>query len=62
MMLANSTYQPLSPSALDFERALASSAIIRPQLAKSLLGWEARKQPLAEGMETYYIAWQASHP
>jgi nucleoside-diphosphate-sugar epimerase len=44
----------------NFQVALGSTAVLRPQLAKSLLGWEARKAPLADGMEVYYRAWLAS--
>jgi len=44
----------------DFHRALNSTALLRPTLARSLLGWEPRKPPLAEGMKVYYHAWLAS--
>lgn len=44
----------------EFHRALASTALMRPQLAKSLLGWEARKVPLGDGMLRYYRAWLAT--
>lgn len=44
----------------EFHRALGSTALMRPQLAKSLLGWEARKAPLADGMKRYYRAWLAT--
>jgi hypothetical protein len=44
----------------DFHRALNSTALLRPILARSLLGWEPRKPPLAEGMKVYYHAWLAS--
>ena len=45
---------------VEFHRALASTALLRPQLAKSLLGWEARKAPLGDGMLRYYRAWLAT--
>ncbi|KAK4057089.1 hypothetical protein OIO90_001989 [Microbotryomycetes sp. JL221] len=44
----------------DFERAITSTDILRPTLGKTLLGWEAKRPPLAEGMETYYKAFLAS--
>ena len=43
-----------------FEEALASTALIRPYLAKTLLGWQPTKASLLDGLETYFAAWQAS--
>ncbi|KAK9900076.1 NAD(P)-binding protein [Cystobasidium minutum MCA 4210] len=44
------------------EEALACSATLKPQLAKSLLGWEAKKPTLADGIARYYTAYLASLP
>ncbi|KAL1677002.1 hypothetical protein EV122DRAFT_291462 [Schizophyllum commune] len=39
-----------------FEEAIASSAIIRPYLARSLLGWVPKKAGLTDNLEVYYNA------
>lgn len=39
-----------------FEQAIASSAIIRPYLARSLLGWVPKKAGLTDNLEVYYNA------
>jgi nucleoside-diphosphate-sugar epimerase len=43
-----------------FEEAMATTATLRPYLARSLLGWQPRKAGLVDGLETYYAAWQAA--
>ncbi|KAK4052377.1 bifunctional endoribonuclease/protein kinase ire1 [Microbotryomycetes sp. JL201] len=43
-----------------FERAIASSDLLRPTLAKSLLGWQAKRAPMAQDISVYYKAWLAS--
>ena len=43
-----------------FEEALAASVLVRPYLAKALLGWSPRKLGLIENIEVYYAAWVAS--
>ena len=44
----------------DFHRALNASALLRPTLARSLLGWEPRRAPIAEDIKVYYHAWLAA--
>jgi hypothetical protein len=39
---------------------MATTATLRPYLARSLLGWQPRKAGLVDGLETYYAAWQAA--
>lgn len=43
-----------------FETALSTTTIIRPYLARSLLGWRPRKAGLLDHLDVYYQAWQAS--
>ncbi|KAM0751470.1 NAD(P)-binding protein [Meredithblackwellia eburnea MCA 4105] len=44
----------------DYHKALQSSNLLRPRLAKTLLGWETKKAPFGEGMELYYKSYLAS--
>ncbi|KAI5479347.1 NAD P-binding protein [Pseudohyphozyma bogoriensis] len=44
----------------DYHRALTSSNLLRPTLARDLLGFQPRKAPFGEGMELYYKAYLAS--
>ncbi|THH14100.1 hypothetical protein EW146_g6191 [Bondarzewia mesenterica] len=53
---AQSAYEYKAPSM----EALSLSQIVRPTLARTLLGWEPRKTGLVDGLETYYAAWKAS--
>ncbi|KAI0753215.1 NAD(P)-binding protein [Daedaleopsis nitida] len=48
--------QPSNP----FEAALATSIILRPYLARALLGWQPRKAGLLDHLPVYYDAWKAS--
>ncbi|KAH7913323.1 hypothetical protein BJ138DRAFT_1099596 [Hygrophoropsis aurantiaca] len=59
--LVTPSNSPLTDSqmVLVFEEALATSALLRPYLAKSLLGWQQKKPGLVEGLPLYYAAWQA---
>ena len=43
-----------------FESALTTTVLLRPYLAKSLLGWQPKKPGLVDGLSLYYAAWQAS--
>ncbi|KAH0826232.1 hypothetical protein J3R83DRAFT_5690 [Lanmaoa asiatica] len=43
-----------------FEEALSVTVLLRPYLAKSLLGWQQKKPGLTEGLSLYYAAWKAS--
>ncbi|OCH91900.1 NAD(P)-binding protein [Obba rivulosa] len=52
-------YEYISPSNL-FETALCTTCILRPYLARSLLGWQPRKAGLTDHLEIYYNAWKAS--
>ncbi|TRM59961.1 hypothetical protein BD626DRAFT_548576 [Schizophyllum amplum] len=48
-------YEYKEPTNL-FENAVASSVILRPYLARSLLGWTPKKIGLMDGLEVYYKA------
>jgi len=56
---AKGPYEYISPSNL-FELALGTTSILRPYLARSLLGWQPRKAGLTDHLEIYYNAWKAS--
>ncbi|EIW74573.1 NAD(P)-binding protein [Coniophora puteana RWD-64-598 SS2] len=43
-----------------FEQALGATNLLRPYLAKSLLGWQPKKAGLVDGLGVYYAAWKAS--
>ncbi|KAF8551246.1 NAD(P)-binding protein [Imleria badia] len=43
-----------------FEEALSSTVLVRPYLARSLLGWQPKKPGLTDGLPLYYTAWKAS--
>ncbi|KAF8551936.1 NAD(P)-binding protein [Imleria badia] len=49
--------EPANP----FEEALATTVLVRPYLAKSLLGWQQKKPGLTDGLPQYYAAWKATH-
>lgn len=49
----------IKPSNL-FEEALGATLLLRPYLARALLGWTPRKPGLVDGLETYYAGWKAS--
>ena len=42
-----------------FEVALGTTILLRPYLAKALLGWQPRKPGLIDGLQVYYGAWKA---
>ncbi|KAF9240175.1 hypothetical protein BU15DRAFT_61513 [Melanogaster broomeanus] len=56
---AKGPYEWLPPSN-PYEEALSTTQLLRPYLAKSLLGWQPKKPGLTEGLPMYYAAWQAS--
>ncbi len=43
-----------------FEKAIGTTGLARPYLARSLLGWQPRKAGLVDHLEIYYSAWKAS--
>ena len=45
---------------LAYEVALGTTTLIRPYLAKTLLGWQPRKPGLVDGLPIYYAAWLAA--
>ena len=47
-------------SGIVYEEALATTSLVRPYLARALLGWQPRKAGLVDGLETYYAAYLAS--
>ena len=42
------------------EEAIATTTLLRPYLARSLVGWSPRKPGLVDGLTVYYAAWKAS--
>ncbi|KDQ52201.1 hypothetical protein JAAARDRAFT_50342 [Jaapia argillacea MUCL 33604] len=56
---AKGPYQYTEPSNL-YEVALQSTTLLRPYLARSLLGWQPKKTGLVDGLATYYAAFQAA--
>ncbi|TFY67335.1 hypothetical protein EVG20_g3979 [Dentipellis fragilis] len=56
---AQGPYEYMKPSNL-FEEALASTVMVRPYLARSLLNWEPRMPGFVDGLPRWYSAWQAS--
>ena len=42
------------------EEAIATTTLLRPYLARSLVGWSPRKPGLVDGLAVYYAAWKAS--
>jgi len=52
-------YKYVAPTNL-FEVALSTTHLLRPYLARSLLGWQPRKAGLGDHLEIYYNAWKAS--
>jgi hypothetical protein len=45
---------------LAWEVALGTTILIRPYLAKTLLGWQPKKPGLVDGLPVYYAAWKAA--
>jgi len=56
---AQGPYEYFKPSN-PLEEAFTTTALIRPCLARSLLGWAPRKPSLIDGLEVYYAAYLAS--
>ncbi|CCM04674.1 uncharacterized protein FIBRA_06860 [Fibroporia radiculosa] len=52
-------YEYVPPCNL-FESAITTTSLLRPYLARSLLGWQPRKAGLVDNLEVYYNAWKAS--
>ena len=44
---------------LVYEVALGASTLLRPYLARALLGWRPSKPGLVDGLAIYYAAWKA---
>lgn len=42
------------------EDAMSTTILMRPYLAKKLLGWQPKKVGLGDGMKMYYDAWKSS--
>lgn len=42
------------------EAAMSTTILMRPYLAKKLLGWQPKKVGLGDGMKLYYDAWRSS--
>ncbi|TFK49591.1 NAD(P)-binding protein [Heliocybe sulcata] len=43
-----------------YHEALNCTSLLRPYLARALLGWQPRKPGFVDGLATYYAAWQAA--
>lgn len=43
-----------------YEEALGTTTLIRPYLARALLGWRPRKAGLVDGLSAYYQAYLAA--
>ncbi|TCD70853.1 hypothetical protein EIP91_001161 [Steccherinum ochraceum] len=43
-----------------YEEALSTTTILRPYLARALLGWQPRKAGFADNIEVYLNAWRAN--
>lgn len=43
-----------------FEAAIGTTTLVRPYLARALLGWRPRKPSLIDGLDTYYNSWKAT--
>ncbi|KZT25447.1 NAD(P)-binding protein [Neolentinus lepideus HHB14362 ss-1] len=43
-----------------YHDALSATALLRPYLARALLGWQPKKLGLVDGLAIYYAAWKAS--
>ncbi|EDR11906.1 uncharacterized protein LACBIDRAFT_313829 [Laccaria bicolor S238N-H82] len=56
---AKGPYEYIPPSNL-YETALSTTSLIRPYLARALLGWRPLKAGLTDGLPTYYAAYLAS--
>ncbi|KAH9841468.1 NAD(P)-binding protein, partial [Rhodofomes roseus] len=56
---AKGPFEYIEPSNL-FEIALTTTSLVRPYLARSLLGWRPRKAGLVDHLHIYYSAWKAS--
>ncbi|TFK36299.1 hypothetical protein BDQ12DRAFT_699761 [Crucibulum laeve] len=57
---AKGPYQYTKPANL-YEVALGTTSLIRPYLARSLLGWRPTMPGLIDGLPTYYAAWKAAN-
>jgi len=56
---AKGPYEYRAPTNL-LEAALGTTTLVRPYLAKTLLGWSPRKPSLIDGLPVYYAAWKAT--
>ncbi|PCH40180.1 NAD(P)-binding protein [Wolfiporia cocos MD-104 SS10] len=56
---AQGPYQYVQSSNL-FETAITTTTLLRPYLARALLGWQPRKASLVDHLDIYYNAWKAS--
>ncbi|TFK94099.1 NAD(P)-binding protein, partial [Polyporus arcularius HHB13444] len=56
---ATGPFRYMEPTNL-FEVALSTTTILRPYLARALLGWRPRKAGLLDHLELYYTSWKAS--
>lgn len=56
---AQGPFEYVKPENL-YQSAIATTSLLRPYLARSLLGWHPKKAGLIEGLETYYNAWKAA--
>ncbi|TCD60913.1 hypothetical protein EIP91_009304 [Steccherinum ochraceum] len=57
-LIGASGYEYVAPTN-PFEEALSTTQIIRPYLARALLGWTPRRIGLLDGLEIYYASFKA---
>jgi len=56
---AKGGYEYIQPTNL-FEEAIGTTTLLRPYIARALLGWQPRKAGLIDGLPIFYAAWLAS--
>jgi nucleoside-diphosphate-sugar epimerase len=56
---AQKPYEYRKPANL-YEVALGTTSLLRPYLARTLLGWNPTKPGLVDGLPVYYAAWKAA--
>jgi len=56
---AKGVYEYIEPTNA-YEKALTTTSLVRPYLARALLGWQPKKAGLVDGLQIYYAAYLAS--
>ena len=45
---------------LAYEVAVGTTTLLKPYLAKAILGWRPNKSGLVDGLPIYYASWKAA--